>query len=69
MTGTGLESVTIEEWNAIASEIEDLFAHQWADPELPAMEYRSSARLVNWLAGHGFGQSAREALSGFVLLA
>lgn len=31
-----------------------LFQEQWADPELPGMEYRSSRRLADWLASHGF---------------
>ena len=42
----GLEAIT---WNVVKPEIEQLFAEQWADPELPCMEYRSSARLANWL--------------------
>jgi len=41
-------------WNAIKPEIERLFSQQWADPELPCMEYRSSARLAEWLETHGF---------------
>jgi hypothetical protein len=61
MTGTGLEAATIEEWNAVASEIEDLFAQQWADPELPAMEHRSSARLVNWWPATASTWNARRA--------
>lgn len=39
---------------ALRLDIESLFRQQWADPELPGMEVRSSARLANWLAGHGF---------------
>jgi aminobenzoyl-glutamate utilization protein B len=41
-------------WNAVGLEIERLFELQWADPELPCMEYRSSARLAQWLGRHGF---------------
>jgi aminobenzoyl-glutamate utilization protein B len=41
-------------WNSIKPEIEQLFTQQWADPELPCMEYRSSARLIAWLDKHGF---------------
>lgn len=40
---------------ALRPEIEDLFRQQWADPELPGMEIRSSARLARWLESHGFG--------------
>lgn len=39
---------------ALRPGIESLFRQQWADPELPGMEVRSSARLASWLAGHGF---------------
>lgn len=39
---------------ALRPEIEDLFRQQWADPELPGMETRSSARLARWLERHGF---------------
>lgn len=38
----------------LRQEVEDLFAEQWRDPELPAMEFRSSARLASFLARHGF---------------
>lgn len=34
--------------------IENQFAAQWAYPELPGMEFRSSARLKDFLAQHGF---------------
>jgi aminobenzoyl-glutamate utilization protein B len=49
-----VSSVVLEEWRALEPEIERLFQVQWEDPELPAMEYRSSARLADWLARHGF---------------
>ncbi len=41
-------------WSSVRPEIEQLFAQQWVDPELPCMEYRSSARLAEWLEKHGF---------------
>ncbi len=34
--------------------IENLFRAQWEDPELPGMEYRSAARLRQFLSDHGF---------------
>lgn len=43
-----------DECRAIKPEIERLFAEQWRDPELPGMEYRSSARLAEWLRSSGF---------------
>jgi aminobenzoyl-glutamate utilization protein B len=46
--------VVSEEWQKLRPSIERLFAEQWADPELPAMEYRSAARLADWLSQHGF---------------
>ena len=54
MQNAELVTASSEAWNAIAPEIEQLFAQQWADPELPCMEYRSSARLAGWLESHGF---------------
>src|SRR5688500_19947829 len=43
-----------DEWRTLRPEIENFFAQQWADPELPGMEYRSSARLADWLEAHDF---------------
>src|SRR5687767_3750687 len=54
MTGTPHISTVIDEWRKLKPEIENLFAQQWADPELPGMEYRSSARLADWLEAHDF---------------
>jgi aminobenzoyl-glutamate utilization protein B len=42
------------EWAAISGEICELFRQQWDDPELPAMEFRSSERLAAWLSRSGF---------------
>lgn len=41
-------------WNSMKPEIELLFAQLWTEPELPCMEYYSSARLADWLEIHGF---------------
>jgi aminobenzoyl-glutamate utilization protein B len=46
-------------WRPLVPEIKRLFAAQWADPELPAMEFRSSARLADWLEAKGFTVSRR----------
>jgi aminobenzoyl-glutamate utilization protein B len=35
-------------------EIEALFADLWRHPELPAMEFRTSGALADWLGRHGF---------------
>jgi aminobenzoyl-glutamate utilization protein B len=51
---TSISSAVLEEWKALEPEIVRLFRAQWEDPELPAMEYRSAARLADWLTGHGF---------------
>ena len=52
-TDSILTAIRIE-WTKIKHEIETLFVQQWDDPELSAMEYRSSERLANWLMSHGF---------------
>ena len=49
-----VSSAALEEWQALEPETVRLFRAQWEDPELPAMEYRSSTRLADWLARHGF---------------
>jgi aminobenzoyl-glutamate utilization protein B len=49
-----VSSAVLEEWEVLEPEIVQLFRAQWEDPELPAMEFRSAARLADWLAGHGF---------------
>ncbi|HUQ35159.1 MAG TPA: amidohydrolase [Aestuariivirga sp.] len=54
MTDTTHISTVADEWRALKPGIEKLFAQQWADPELPGMEYRSSARLADWLEAHDF---------------
>ncbi len=41
-------------WSILMPEIVQLFQQQWADPELPCMEYRSAERLAGWLESHGF---------------
>ena len=41
MQNADLVTASSEAWNAIAPEIEQLFAQQWAEPKLPCMEYRS----------------------------
>ena len=52
--GSSVVSTTLQEWQALEAEIGRLFQEQWKDPELPGMEYRSAARLADWLAGHDF---------------
>ena len=54
MTDTLHISTIAAEWRTLSPEIEKLFARQWADPEMPGMEYRSSARLADWLEAHDF---------------
>ena len=54
MTDTTYTSAVASEWRKLRPEIEKLFAQQWIDPELPGMEYRSSARLADWLEALGF---------------
>jgi aminobenzoyl-glutamate utilization protein B len=54
MTDSTHISTISDEWRKLKPEIEKLFAEQWADPELPGMEYRSSARLADWLEAHDF---------------
>jgi aminobenzoyl-glutamate utilization protein B len=54
-----LAAAADEAWGALVPETERLFEQQWADPELPCMEYRSSARLAEWLETHGFGVELR----------
>lgn len=56
-----VDPATVSEfWDSVEPEIEQLFEQQWADPELPCMEYRSSARLAAWLERRGF-ELARQA--------
>ncbi|MBR0554538.1 amidohydrolase [Ciceribacter sp. L1K23] len=43
-----------EIWRSIAPEIESLFAEMWRVPELPAMEYKSSAILCDFIERQGF---------------
>jgi metal-dependent amidase/aminoacylase/carboxypeptidase family protein len=50
-----------DEWRKLKPEIEKLFGQQWADPELPGMEYRSSARLADWLEAHDFDVARKAA--------
>lgn len=59
MTDTTHISTIADEWRKLKPEVEKLFAQQWADPELPGMEYRSSARLAGWLEDHDFGVTRR----------
>src|SRR5262245_36463595 len=40
-------------WGGLRPEIEGLFATLWGLPELPAMEFQSSAILCEWLERHG----------------
>ena len=54
MIQSSISSATLREWRILEAEIERLFQEQWADPELPGLEHRSSARLADWLAAHGF---------------
>lgn len=54
MIGSSISSATLLEWKKLKGDITRLFQEQWEDPELPAMEYRSAARLVDWLASCGF---------------
>lgn len=54
MIPSTLSTRLLAAWAGLEPEIERLFDEQWRDPELPAMEYRSSARLAGWLEGHGF---------------
>jgi aminobenzoyl-glutamate utilization protein B len=54
MIDAAMSSAVLAEWRELRPEIERLFGAQWRDPELPAMEYRSCARLADWLEGHGF---------------
>lgn len=49
-----VSSAALEAWQALEPGIVRLFQAQWEDPELPAMEHRSAARLADWLASHGF---------------
>jgi len=51
---SSISSVTLTEWKTLQEDMVRLFREQWEDPELPAMEYRSSARLADWLARSGF---------------
>lgn len=41
-------------WQALSPKIEQLFAEQWGRPELPCLEYESSACLAAWLEESGF---------------
>ncbi len=41
-------------WAALRGEIETKYAALWKTPELPNMEYLSSALLCDWLEDHGF---------------
>ncbi len=41
-------------WAGLRDEIETHYAALWNTPELPNMEYRSSALLCDWLESHGF---------------
>lgn len=41
-------------WAGLRPEIEQLFARQWRQPELPCLEHASSAALADWLEGRGF---------------
>ncbi|MCA0432428.1 MAG: peptidase dimerization domain-containing protein [Proteobacteria bacterium] len=45
-------------FSPLKAAIEALFEAQWRDPEVPAMEYRSSARLQQFLKDHGFEVTA-----------
>lgn len=54
MIAAPILAATLPEWTNIEGDIVRLFGAQWEDPELPAMEYRSSARLSGWLAESGF---------------
>jgi len=52
--GSPVFSNVLEGWWALALELTQLFRVQWNDPELPGMDYRSSARLTGGLTGHRF---------------
>lgn len=49
-----ISSATLAASKTLEADMVRLFREQWEDPELPAMEYRSSARLSDWLACNGF---------------
>lgn len=51
---SSISSATLAECRKLQADMVRLFREQWEDPELPAMEYRSSARLVDWLSRTGF---------------
>lgn len=42
-----------EIWAKLGPEIEGLFSTLWKVPELPALEFKSSAILCDWLESHG----------------
>lgn len=48
------QSVTRSIWQRHRARIEALFAEQWAQPEMPAMEYKSMAALAQFLEDNGF---------------
>ncbi|GHA13671.1 aminobenzoyl-glutamate utilization protein B [Devosia pacifica] len=54
MAASNTETATRAIWQRYRARIEELFAEMWAEPEMPAMEYASMARLAEFLERNGF---------------